>query len=46
MREVTYNILVVASEGKGQLGRPRCKWEYNIKKILGKWYWSVWNDFI
>jgi hypothetical protein len=29
-----YSILVGKSEGKRQLGRPRCRWEDNIRKDL------------
>jgi hypothetical protein len=27
-------ILIVIPEGKRLLGRPRCRWEYNIKMDL------------
>jgi hypothetical protein len=30
----TYNVLVRKPEGKRTLGRPRLKWEYNIKMDL------------
>jgi hypothetical protein len=30
----SYNILVVKLEGKRPLGRPRCRWEGNIKMDL------------
>jgi hypothetical protein len=29
-----YSILVGKSEGKRPLGRPRRRWEYNIKMVL------------
>jgi hypothetical protein len=29
-----YRILVGKPEGKRPLGRPRCRWEYNIKMGL------------
>jgi hypothetical protein len=29
-----YNILVGRPDGRRPLGRPRCKWEYNIKMNL------------
>jgi hypothetical protein len=32
----TYNILVGKPEGRRPLGRPRCRWEDNIKMDLGK----------
>jgi hypothetical protein len=31
-----YNILVGRPEGRGPLGRPRCRWEDNIKMDLGE----------
>jgi hypothetical protein len=31
---VVYRVLVWRPEGKRQLGRPRCRWEDNIKKDL------------
>jgi len=30
-RRRLYRVLVVKSEGKKQLGRPRCRWGDNIK---------------
>jgi hypothetical protein len=32
----TYNILVERPEGRRPLGRPRCRWEDNIKMDLGE----------
>ena len=32
-----HRVLVWKHEGKGPLGRPRRKWENNIKGILRKW---------
>jgi hypothetical protein len=29
-----YRVLVGKPEGKRPLGRPRCRWEYNIKMDL------------
>jgi hypothetical protein len=29
-RRAAYTVLEVKSEGKRVLGRPRCRWEYNI----------------
>jgi hypothetical protein len=29
-----YRLFVGKPEGKGQLGRPRCRWIYNIKMDL------------
>jgi hypothetical protein len=31
-----YRILIGKPEGKRQLGRPRLRWEYNIKMDLGE----------
>jgi hypothetical protein len=31
-----YNFLVGRPEGRSPLGRPRLKWEDNIKMVLGK----------
>jgi hypothetical protein len=41
-----YWILVVKPEGKRQLGRPRCRWEDNIKMDLREIGWGVmdWTD--
>jgi hypothetical protein len=33
-RRSVYRVLVVKLEGKIQLGRPRCRWENNIKRDL------------
>jgi hypothetical protein len=33
-RSVAYRVLVGKPEGKRQLGRPRCRWENNIKMNL------------
>jgi hypothetical protein len=32
-----YRVLVGKSEGKRPLGRPRRRWEDNIKTDLGEW---------
>jgi hypothetical protein len=32
-----YRVLVGKPEGKRPLGRPRCRWEVNIRWILRKW---------
>jgi hypothetical protein len=31
-----YNIMAGRPEGRRTLGRPRCRWEDNIKMDLGK----------
>jgi hypothetical protein len=43
-----YRILVGTPEGKRPLGRPRCRWEDNIKIYLSKigrvvWTGSIWH---
>jgi len=35
-----YDILVGKPEGKRPLGRPRCRWEYNIKMIIREIGWK------
>ena len=35
-RTVMYRVLVGKPEGKRALGRPRCRWEDNIKMVLRK----------
>jgi hypothetical protein len=43
-----YSILVVIPEGRRPLGRPRCRWEHNIKMDLqevglgGTWTGLIW----
>jgi hypothetical protein len=36
-RRVVYRILVGKPEGKSSLGRPRNRWEDNIKMDLKEW---------
>jgi hypothetical protein len=38
---VVYRILVGKPEGKRLLGRPRRRWEYNIKRDLQEWDYGV-----
>jgi hypothetical protein len=38
-----YRVLVGKPEGKRPPGRPRCKWENNIKMDLQKWDVRVWT---
>ena len=33
----TFKILTGKPTGKRPLGRPRRRWEYNLKRILKKW---------
>ena len=46
-RRVVFRVLVEKPEGKRPLGRPRCRWEDNIKMDLqvvgcGVWTGSSW----
>jgi hypothetical protein len=41
-----YNILVGKPEGSRPLGRPRCRWEDNIKMDLGEIGLGMWIGFI
>ena len=38
-----YRVLVVKPEGKRPLGRPRRRWEDNIKMDLQEVRWGVWT---
>jgi hypothetical protein len=43
----TYKVLVETPIGKRSLGRPRCRWEHNIKMYLKEknvidWNWIIW----
>jgi hypothetical protein len=39
-------VLVEKPEGKSPLGRPRDRWEDNIKMDLQEVGWGVWTGFI
>jgi hypothetical protein len=39
------NILVANPEGKVSFGRPRCRWENNIKTHLEEAQYGMWNGF-
>jgi hypothetical protein len=39
-----YRVLVGKPEGKRSLGRPRIRWEDNIKRIFRKWDVGVWTS--
>jgi hypothetical protein len=41
-----YNILVGNLKGKRPLGRPRRRWEDNIRMNLKEIGWEVWTGFI
>ena len=36
-------ILMGKPEGKRPLGKPRCRWQDNIKMIFRKWDVGVWT---
>jgi hypothetical protein len=44
--KTAYKILVETPEGKRPLGRPRCRWDNNIKMVLRETGWGVmdWID--
>jgi len=42
-RRGIYRVLVRKPEGKRPLGRPRRRWEDNIKWIFRKWDVGVWT---
>jgi hypothetical protein len=39
-RRSAYRVLVGRPDGKRPLGRPRCRWEYNIKMGLQEVGWG------
>jgi len=42
-RRGVYNVLVVKSEGKRPLGRPRRRWRVILRWIFRKWNVVVWT---
>jgi hypothetical protein len=40
-----YKVLVGRPEGKKPLGRPRHRWEDEIRKDLRETGWGVWTGF-
>jgi len=42
-RRGVYRVLVGISEEIRQLGRPRFRWEYNIKMNLQEVVWESWT---
>ena len=42
-RRGVYRVLVGKPEGKRPLGRPRRRWEDNIKKDLQEVGWGIWT---
>jgi hypothetical protein len=45
-RKIAYMILVGNPEGKRSHGRPRRRWEENIKIDLQEVGWGEWTEFI
>jgi hypothetical protein len=43
---VAYRILVGRSEGRRPLGRPKRRWEDNIKMDLQEVEWGAWTGLI
>ena len=41
-----YMVLVGKTEGKRPLGRPRHRWEDNIKMVLQEVRWGAWTELI
>jgi hypothetical protein len=41
-----YKISVRKPEEKRPLGRPRCRWEDNIRMGLREVWWEGWTGFI
>jgi hypothetical protein len=44
-RRIAYGVLVMKPEGKRPLGRPKRRWEGNIKWIFKKWN-GAWSGLI
>ena len=42
----TYSVLAGRREGKRPLGRPRRRWEDNIKMDLEELRWEAWTGFV
>jgi hypothetical protein len=45
-RRGAYRVFIARPEGKKPLGRPRRRWENNIKKDLKDVEWGVWTGLI
>jgi hypothetical protein len=43
---VAYRVLVGRPEGKRPLGRPRRRWEDDIKMNFKKWIVEAWTELI
>jgi len=46
VRRGVYRILMGTPEGKRPLGRPRHRWEDNIKMALQELGWGAWTGLI
>jgi hypothetical protein len=44
--ECTYGMLMGKIEGKIQVGRPKLRWEVNIKMDFKEIKWGIWTGFI
>jgi len=44
--KICVQVLVGKPEGKRPLGRPRCRWEVNIKMDLQEVEWGAWTRLI
>jgi hypothetical protein len=42
---VSYRVLVGKPQGKRLRGRPRRRWEHNIKVVLQEWDVGVWTGW-
>jgi hypothetical protein len=38
-----YRVMVGKREGMKPLGRPRSRWEYNVRRIFRKWDVGIWT---
>jgi hypothetical protein len=45
-RRGAYRVLVGRSDGKGPLGRPRHRWEDNIKIDFQEVGWGTWTGLL
>ena len=45
-RRYVYRVLVLKSEGKRSLGRPRHRWEDTIKMDLQEVRWGAWTGSV
>jgi hypothetical protein len=42
----SYKVLVGKPEGRRPLGKPRCRWEDNVKMDLQEVGWGAWTGLI